>query len=339
MPAAAAQCRGFTHPVLLLIRSSVRQPAARRPSSAFFTAAARPSRCAPSSASPSLARLFTTARALRAQPKPKASPAGQATRASGGSKTVSSTSPAPGAVASYLQRLAKNPQGTVLYEGSPQKVFIVSSFAAGMMCLSAAALNVHFNVFNVPQGVPQWTAYAFGSVGLMLAILGMNFMLKPSNIVRQIRVLPLAPGSNGKIQLEVVSRRLSPIPGLPYRRQVVDPSEVVLRMRMFTPKPTAASLRADELEWARRRQEQARYDEEHRMTIPFRDAKAATETVFTSLRRGLTGEGFAVIDVKGQRYKLDIQNAWVFEDGRALDRIVRYEHEDVKPHILVKKAS
>jgi hypothetical protein len=336
MPAPAAQCRGFTHPVLLLIRSSV-QPAARRPSSTFFTATRAP-QCVSSRASLGPARLFTTARILRSQAKPRSS-AQTTAKPAGGSKAAPRTRPAPATASSadsYVQRLAQNPQGTVLYEGAPQKVFVASSYAAGLSCMLGAALDVHYNVFNVPPGVPEWTAYAFGSVGLMMAILGMSFALKPANVVRQIRVLPTAPGSS-KVQLEVVSRRLTPIPGLPYRREVVEPRDVVLRTRTFAPRPSAAETRAQELEWARRRQEQARYDEDHRMTIPFRDAKAAAETVFTSLRRGLTGEGFAAIDVRGQRYKLDVQNGYVHEGGRALDRIVRFEPEESRAHILFRK--
>ena len=61
------------------------------------------------------------------------------------------------------------------------------------------------------------------------------------------------------------------------------------------------------------------------MTLPFRDLGWALGQIFTSLRRGLTGEGFAEIEVKGKKYKIDQSNAYVLEDGRALDRLVRVE--------------
>ena len=59
------------------------------------------------------------------------------------------------------------------------------------------------------------------------------------------------------------------------------------------------------------------------LTAPFRDAGKGATTVFESIKRGLTGEGFAPIEIKGHKFKLDIINAYALEDGRAMDRIVK----------------
>ncbi|KAI1840114.1 hypothetical protein JX266_013679 [Neoarthrinium moseri] len=339
MAIPASKCRGFTHPVVLLIRSSL-QPAAR-PS--FFTASRSP--CLPSSTLRPSIRLFTTGRVLGAQIKAKPSP--QALKATA---RVATQSPRPAATTSYEQKLAQNPLGTVLYEGAPQKLFIASSFAAGFVCLGAASLDVYFNVFNIPQGVPEWTAYAFGAVGVMLAILGTNFLLYPSSIVRSIRILPAAAeaasksatGARGpaKVQVEVVSRRLTPIPGMPFKKEIVEPRDIVLRARMFEPKPPPTQIEQLRMrrEWAERKKAQKEYDDEHRMTIPFRDAKWAVSTIFSSIRKGLTGEGFVPIEVKGKKYKLDLQDGYVFEEGRALDRLVRIEPDEKGTPMLLRKA-
>lgn len=216
--------------------------------------------------------------------------------------------------------------------------------------MGAAGLDVYFNVFTIPPGVPEWTKYAFGSVGLMLAILGMNFALQPSNTVRMIRVLPTAAETSSKstgaykappkVRVEVVSRRKSPIPFVSLRKEIVEPRDIVLKAKMYDPKPPATQLERMRMkqEWAERKKAQKEYDDQHRMTIPFRDAKWAAGTIFGSIRRGLTGEGFVPIHVNGSRYKLDMTNGYVFEEGRALDRVARIEPEEQRPSLLHHKS-
>lgn len=185
-------------------------------------------------------------------------------------------------------------------------------------------------------GIP----YAFSAVALMLSVLGMNFALMPANVVRLIKVLPAAAANEAakasktayycppaKVRLEVTMRRLSPLPGLPLRRVQVEPHEIVMKSRLYQPKaePTAIERVRMGAEWEKRRQAQREYDDKHRMTLPFRDLGWALGQVFTSLRRGLTGEGFAEIEVQGKKYKIDQSNAYVLEDGRALDRLVKIE--------------
>lgn len=47
--------------------------------------------------------------------------------------------------------------------------------------------------------------------------------------------------------------------------------------------------------------------------------------ILSNFRRGVTGEGFAPIEVDGLKFKLDITDAYVLEEGRALDRLVKIE--------------
>ncbi|ETS85786.1 hypothetical protein PFICI_03811 [Pestalotiopsis fici W106-1] len=332
MATASTSCRGFTHPVLLLIRSSL-SPAARHGTAASQS----PCLLRLSAASRRSSRLFTTS--ARRQQKP--------TTAGVAKTKVESLTRTPVASTSYAQALAQRPGGAILYEGAGQKIFIVSSYMAGLACLGGATFNIIFNVYNAPPGVPAWTGYAFGSVGLMLAILGMNFILKPSNIVRRIRVLPTpektaaAPKAGGysapaKIQIEVLSRKLSPIPGMPLKRTVVNPQDIVLKAKMYNPKPFGAP--ADSVmarEWAERTMARADYDKQHPATAGFRSVGWAFAGFFHSIRRGLTGEGFAPIEVNGQRLRLDISEGFVLDDGKAMDRILTVKEEE-RPGMLFR---
>ncbi|KAH6653839.1 hypothetical protein BKA67DRAFT_261932 [Truncatella angustata] len=330
----ASKCRGFTHPVILLIRSSL--PPTARPnvsksgtspclrlqqSSRFFASGMRPSKKTVTNSKP-LPVVKTTAKAAAPSTRPAAS-------------------------SSYAQALAQRPGGAVLYEGAGQRAFIASSYMAGFTCIGGAALNTIFNVYNVPPGVPEWTAYAFGSVGLMLAILGMNFVLKPANIVRRITLLPAvaaAPKTKGgyvppaKLQVEVLYRRLNPIPGLPLKKQIVEPRDIVLKSRMYNPRPFGSQPGPTlSQEWIQHKKAKSGYDKEHLMTAPIRDAGWIFSGFFAAVRRGLTGEGFAPIEVKGQMLKLDISNGYILEEGKAMDRVLRIEEEqDSRPSMLFK---
>ncbi|KAF7541651.1 hypothetical protein G7054_g494 [Neopestalotiopsis clavispora] len=337
MATASSSCRGFTHPVILLIRSSM-SPAARHGTTA---AAASQSTCflRLSAASRRSSRSFTTA-SIRCQQKP-------ATKAQIAKARVESLSRTPVASTSYAQALAQRPGGAILYEGAGQKLFIVSSYLAGVACLGGAAANIVFNVYNTPPGVPAWTGYAFGSVGLMLAILGANFILKPANIVRRIKLLP-APektaaakaggySAPAKIQIEVLSRRLSPLPGMPLKRTVVEPQDIVLNAKMYNPRPYGAapdSVMAQE--WAERNKARADYDKQHPATAGFRSVGWAFSGFFHSIRRGLTGEGFAPIEVNGQKLRLDISEGFVLDEGKAMDRILKVKEEAESPGMLFK---
>ncbi|KAJ2974594.1 hypothetical protein NUW58_g8612 [Xylaria curta] len=81
---------------------------------------------------------------------------------------------------------------------------------------------------------------------------------------------------------------------------------------------------AKRLEDAKRRKEEREYELDHLMTAPFRDAGRALG-LLGKLRRGLTGEGFAPVFIKGVQYKLDIEGGYALENGQVLDRLVKIQ--------------
>ncbi|KAK8138902.1 hypothetical protein PG984_002282 [Apiospora sp. TS-2023a] len=367
MTAPTSICRGFTHPVVLLMRSSLKQPMMRQ---AFFTSSTTPLTPAVLR-SPLGKRFLSTTRQLLSQATDRsknAAPRGAATAAAATPKTP----PAPRAVggganfpstSSYALRLAQNKHGATLFEAAPQRMFLASSYAAGFVCIGGAIVNLYYNVYNPPPGLGEWIPYAFSAVAVMLALLGTNFALMPAHVVRLIRVLPSAaaqaaaaagkpgvagarPGPVGaagssavsphKVQLEVLVRRLTPIPGFPLKKMVVEPNEIVMKTRLFHPKkaePTEIEKMRMGREWEKRKKEQMQYNKDHLMTAPFRDGAWAISQFFTAIRRGLTGEGFAPVEIKGGKYKLDIVKGYALEDGRALDRIVRIESDPRYAHL------
>ncbi|KAI8966834.1 hypothetical protein F5Y11DRAFT_5557 [Daldinia sp. FL1419] len=240
---------------------------------------------------------------------------------------------------SFAQKLADKSSPTTLYEAGPQKVFLFSSYTAGVFFIGAAAINIIVNVYSLPEGLHWIVSVGFGAMGLLLAAAGTRFALMPAGMIRSIKVLPArslkAPSQAAKanasgnvpVRLEIEVRRSVPIPGLPLRRIQVDPNDVVMKAPLYNRKAPMSEyekMLQKKQEELRRKQERE-YEMNHLMTAPFRHGKQVFGQLFRSFRRGLTGEGFAPIIVNGVKYKLDITAAYVLEEGRALDRIVKIE--------------
>ncbi|KAK0709146.1 hypothetical protein B0T26DRAFT_813965 [Lasiosphaeria miniovina] len=139
------------------------------------------------------------------------------------------------------------------------------------------------------------------------------------------------------VLIEVATRR--PFPFLPAKRRLFLPDEVQLPFRMngvlsSTPPPppasfpgtgaggktatTAQAQRAERERRARARQ----YELDHIMTAPFRDASKGFHRVSEQMSRVFTGGGFARIDLRGARHKLDVTGGWALDNGRAMDRLL-----------------
>ncbi|KAI0887380.1 uncharacterized protein GGS22DRAFT_156910 [Annulohypoxylon maeteangense] len=220
----------------------------------------------------------------------------------------------------FAKGLANNPKPTTLYEAASQRMFLFSSYLAGFSCLLGAATNIIVNVYNIPEGMHFLMPVAFGAVGIIMAIIGTRFALIPAGVVRYIKVLPAqsikssnpamksTPVSSLPVRLEIEVRRSLPFM---YRRFEVDPKDVVMVAPMYY---------------------MAAHDQPDQSLLP-RDG------LFKNIRRGITGEGLAPIMINDVKYKLDITSAYVLDEGRALDRIVRIEKTPAVERLLAQKKS
>ncbi|KAI8626937.1 hypothetical protein F5Y19DRAFT_445139 [Xylariaceae sp. FL1651] len=319
------KCRGFTHPLLLLVRSTL----GTRVSLQFPSRTASSSLCLPPT--PSHQERSFIERTIPHQKTPK--PIGIApAKTSMGPATSSLRDKIQTTVKlSYAQRLAMRRRPTILYEAASQKGFLISSYTAGLFCFSSAGINSWFNVYNLPEGISSWVPVGFGVITFVFAALGTVFALRPASIIRSIKVLPYATGQTPgsalpRVKLEVAARRNAPFP-LPPMRIQVEPHEIVLVNRMLHRHRilTKEEMAAKKLEDAKRRKQEREYELNHLMTAPFRDAGKASSTILGNVRRGLTGEGFAPVFIRGVRYKLDIDGGYALENGQVLDRLVKIQ--------------
>ncbi|KAH9900611.1 hypothetical protein F4778DRAFT_739677 [Xylariomycetidae sp. FL2044] len=329
-----SSCRGFYHPVFALVRPSLQPCRNFSPRSSL-----QPSRINPYGRSFTTSNILANTATRKARPKP-----------SRPSSEAPSASTAQTAKVGYAHALAlkSSGRGTILYESSPNRLFLASSYAAGLTCWTAASLNAWINYLNCPEGLPQWVPVSYGLLSIIMVGLGTKFALMPAGIVRSITVTSprrknAAEGKSDAsslppVQLEFSVRRDAPFPFVPPKRILAAPDAVAMKTRLFhvTSPPTDHEKAVSRQEDEEQRKKAREYELTHLMTSPFRDARRFMSHIFSALRRGLTGEGFAPIEVDGKEYKLDITAGYALEDGRALDRIVKIE-EDPRLAKLMKE--
>ena len=114
------------------------------------------------------------------------------------------------------------------------------------------------------------------------------------------------------------------MPGQKTKSLVVNPGDVEVSDRIYSNEGKRSEAEMTEI---RRRQDQMReLDRTRIMTRPFRQASYWSWKGFTSLRKLVASEGFIHLKVKGKNgvWKLDRNAAWLLEDGKAIDRLVKY---------------
>jgi hypothetical protein len=313
---------------LTFVRLSTPSPALSRPrlfTTSFRVQAAPPKpRIAKSHKAPQQA----TAPRIQVASKPTPAPAASAPKSN-----AVATPAAPSAYA-FVKTLASKPTPTVLYESSSQFWFYFGCWTSGLSILAWTGATGPDVVFNQPEGVPEWIGYVYGSSYILLTAMGFYLISKTPNIVSSIRVLPAqlqaaaaassarqaAPGPP-TLQMEVTVQRM-----LPFLRPkvIIAPlDKVALRSRFSLPDEYVPELKR----LGRKREEEElqreirRRDMERILTMPFRRAARSFTALFQGVRSAWSDMGFALINVDGKDYKVNVIRGFAHDGFRTLERI------------------
>ena len=99
---------------------------------------------------------------------------------------------------------------------------------------------------------------------------------------------------------------------------------VTFSQRLFT--PPARQTAQQKLATLQREKQQAQWEKERIMTLPFRQAAYWTRRGFRGLQDMFSDEGWVRLRVKDRRgyWKLDQNPAWALREGKVLDDLVRH---------------
>lgn len=307
-------------------------------------------------------RFFNTTSLLRASKKSRPTARAKATSPLPPKPSVSPPtsfpSTSPSVYTPYANTLAQKSHPTLLYQAPSHLLFIVSAYTGAFTCYGLTVFLASTIIINPPPGLAEWIPYSYGSAAIMMSAAGTWLIFSTARCIRTITALPrkldqiprmvnrnmprasaqskaIVPavegGAESELQIEVVLRKMFPVPFFPARVIYAKPGEITLSSQL-SPPPTknlsAAELRQMRLEDQARLEEEREYERNHLMTRPFRLMSRGLFELFIAIRKAWTRDGLTKVIVKGQAYKLDVSGGWALDGGRALERLAK-----IKPWI------
>ncbi|KAK4442147.1 hypothetical protein QBC34DRAFT_419200 [Podospora aff. communis PSN243] len=267
--------------------------------------------------------------------------------------TPAPVTPLPSRIISYASQLAIKNRVT-LYEAPSHFWFRFSSVSAAVFCIMYTTYQYWAIYLHPPSDLDWWVPHAYAAILIFMSAVGIYFGLGITHIVRSIDAVSVSSllaankgklpkalvrdagvgtGTTSPIYMEVELQRV--IPFLPRRKFRVWPDQIELPFRMAdavaaqsgggaaskAPMTLKQQVEAQRAERERRAAER-KYNMEHIMTAPFRDAKKGFKAVWEGMARAFHREGFAKVDIGGTFYKLDVTDGWAMDQGRAMDRVL-----------------
>lgn len=250
------------------------------------------------------------------------------------------TSTSPAKYQTYASILAQKAHPTLLYQAPSHTMFIVCCYSSSLFCFTYATINFWSNYLVPPAELASWVPIAFGMVSVFMAGVGTWLVLGPARLIKTITAMPKSlalavsqgravanaarTAANPELQIEVELRKMFPLPFFPPRKLYIRPDEFVLKKALVPSsggKMTPEQLRQTRLQDETSKREQLEYERSHIMSAPFRHMSRGLFSLFKATGRAWSREGFMKVDVKGQKYKLDVAGGWALDRGRALDRL------------------
>lgn len=163
--------------------------------------------------------------------------------------------------------------------------------------------------------------------------MGLYLITKTPNIVGRIRVLPaqaaqIAKSASGPspLQMEVTVKRMLPLLNPKVITTNID--NISLKSRFSLPDQYVPELKRLEAERTAEAQQKAlrKFDMEHLFTMPFRRMGRVLGNMFYGVKAAWTDMGYAIIEVDGKKYKVDVTQGFAHDGFRTLEKIV-----EIKP--------
>ena len=140
--------------------------------------------------------------------------------------------------------------------------------------------------------------------------------------MQAISAVPV-PGAPSELMLQIESYR-----NLPWRRSaslVVPYEKVTVTGRFYIHKPPETEEQRAYKAFLE--EEDRRWQREHILTLPFRQAGEKLRRFFRFMRGLFGDDGFRLLRVKGRKgiWRLNEKPAWLLEEGKPIDALIRQD--------------
>ncbi|KAG9243139.1 hypothetical protein BJ878DRAFT_543571 [Calycina marina] len=226
----------------------------------------------------------------------------------------------PAQYSTFASTLASKVTPTPLYE-SPSHTQLIVTCTTLSILLFLAGISIYYElVINRPMELPVFVpiTYILISFGLFAAATWLG--TRPINLIKSISALP----SGTSLNLEVILR--SRLPFFKDRKLQIPASKIKLPrpITAVVPKPDPAEQIAIRNSEREKHAADLAYERSHVMTRPFRHGWQTINKVTVGgwrlIRRTMNDGAFLKMQIGDQKCQLDTKG-WMYENGRALDRL------------------
>lgn len=303
-----------TNLVVCIARPHARQATSFAPSRTFRSLA--PLRHAKKPQRPVLSKTLPAKPAAPRQAPAKPSPAARTAPAA-------TAKALPGTAYGYIKQLAQRGAPMTLYEAPSHAWMRFGSWSTAIFCFCYGGYTLTFYLAP-PEGLAWWVGPSYSVIAIAFALVGTTFLMRTNGIVKTIRAIPEASGAaTARLNLEVTVK--STLPFVKPRVMTVPCEKVAMKSRIVAPAEFMTPLEKVEKkkEEAAAKEARRKYEMAHLFSAPFRHAWRGAGSALRGMRQLFTGSGFGTLKVGDASYRLDVTNAWMLDEGKALDRLVK----------------
>ena len=201
---------------------------------------------------------------------------------------------------------------TQLYTAPSHAWFLWGAYFAGGFCFFGAFMIFQVGFWQPQPDLPAFVPWAHRTGLVTLGAIGAWPILRSAGHITALNLVRLA---NGSIKMRVTVRRMLPLPFIPPRQFVIDPSDFLLPSRMVAQLSIPAMADTRQL-----------LGMGNILTRLRRRISLVLWSFFAGTRKMFTQEGVMDIAIKGQgaNFRLDIDGHFA-ADGRYLHDLVGFE--------------
>ncbi|KAL8733793.1 MAG: hypothetical protein Q9181_003441 [Wetmoreana brouardii] len=232
--------------------------------------------------------------------------------------------PATNTYKPFAQTLAERSNPTVLYQSSSHTTYMVGCYGIGILMFGWVLHSVN-QVYNYPPiNLAVYLKSLFYGICFIAGGMGVLFILKPFRIIQSIVAVPtIFPNGARTLHLQIECIRM--FPGIRPKTITVPATSIHVSSPLFQERSGGVPLRF--LKERRLAQERAsRLNQGNLFSLPFRQLQFLFWKGWRVVKGVFTNNPFIYLRVQGYNgtWKLGKGSGWALEEGRAIDRIVKY---------------
>ncbi|OCK82921.1 hypothetical protein K432DRAFT_379957 [Lepidopterella palustris CBS 459.81] len=239
------------------------------------------------------------------------------------SQAVKSRSPNVAAVRfptsnAAIRAIEKSPTPVLLYKEPRRGMLTLATYAAGSLSLIGGMWVFQNLYLELPKELPWYVAPLYGSISIIMFVLGMYVLASPVGRVRSIETIPARPGKPLRLKIKA---RIIPIPFIKPKTMIAKLGEATIRQQVRPIVQELAEVNAHKAQSIR-----LGLDRTFVLFRPFIIVRRFFSRLFFSWfinsRMAFTRFGIIYLDLHDSKWKIDASGQFL-DSGSPLDKFIK----------------